>query len=292
MSEAPEVAVEADAAFDADFETARLASESEEVAEVEAPEGEDAEAEKPAVDWQKRAMDKEGLAAKERARRREAERQVRDLNERLSALESRTRPATEAEEDDLLAAINALRDDDEDPITDLAQMKRALKAFARQDAKDTEAQTAMAREQQRFQTLSRAMDDAEADFAEDHPDYRDAVAHFKASRREDFEDMGYAGQELQVALANDFLSLVQRAVSGGRDPAEMVYKLAQKRGFATGEKATKDKLTAIAAAAATRTPTTGARGDGALTPDAINRLKGAAYDAAWQKLAAQMKRAG
>lgn len=292
MSEAPEVSVESDVSSDADFEAARVAAEGDQGAEIETPEGEDTEAEKPAVDWQKRAMDKEGLAAKERARRREAERQVRDLNERLSALESRTRPATEAEEDDLLAAINALRDDDEDPITDLAQMKRAMKAFMRQQGQDAEAEARVSAEQKRINTVVRAMDEAEADFAEDHPDYVEAVKFFRERRREDFEDMGYAGAELERAMAKDFFDLASRAVSGGRDPAEMVYKLAQKRGFATGEKATKDKLTAIAAAAATRTPTSGARGEGTLTPDAINRLKGAAYDAAWQKLSAQMKRAG
>lgn len=294
MSEAPnaETATEvADVATDdAAFEAARLAEEGEGQEEAGA-EGE--EGDKPAVDWQKKAMDKEGQAAKERARRREAERQVRELNSRLERLEARAKPATEAEEDDLLAAINSLRDDDEDPITDLAQMKRAMKAFMRQNAQETEAETKANAERHRIQTLARAMDEAEADFADEHPDYQDAVKHFKTSRREEFEDMGYAGQALEAELAKDFLGLVQRAVSGGRDPAEVVYNLAKKRGFQSGKAAAEAKLKEIARAAdAGKGAAGGKQGDARLTVDQINKLKGAAYDAAWAKYREQERRAG
>lgn len=274
---------------EAAFEAARQEAQA---GEGEAPdEGED-EGEKPAVDWQKKAMDKEGQAAKERAKRREAERQVRDLSARLERLETREKAPTQREEDDLLEAINALREDDEDPITDLAQMKRAMKAFVRQQNQDSEADQRANAERERIAGLSRFMSEAEADFAEDHPDYTDAVKHFTAARREDFEDMGYAGTDLEAELAKDFLGLVQRAAKGGRDPAEVVYNLAKKRGFQSGKAAAEAKLKEIARAADAGTgATAGRNGDGRLTADSINKLTGAAYDAAWAKLEKQMKRA-
>ena len=111
-------------------------------------------------------------------------------NRRLDRLEARDKAPTQREEDDLLSAINALRDDDEDPITDLGQMKRAMKAFIRQQNQDSEAERVAATERARVQTLARDMSAAEADFAADHPDYPQAVEHFKKARAEEFEDMG------------------------------------------------------------------------------------------------------
>lgn len=274
---------------DETFEVARLAEEGDD-APVEA---EAEEEEKPAIDWEKRAHDKEGLAAKERARRREAERQVRELNGRIDRLEARSKPATEAEEDDLIAAVNALRDDDEDPITDLAQVKRAMKAFLRQQAEETERESAVSAQEREFRTLASSMAEAEADFETDHPDYKEAQLHFKAARRAEFEDMGFAGRELESELAKDLIGLVRRAMSGGRDPAEVVYNLAKKRGFQSGKTQTDNKLKEIAAAAkAGTTPAPGRHGDNRLTPDAVNKLKGAAYDSAWEKLREQERRAG
>lgn len=270
------------------FEAARIADE----ADGAAVEEEGAEAEAKPVDWQKRAADKEGQAAKERVKRRAAEQQVRELNERMARLEARSKPATEAEADDLLAVINALRDDDDDPITDMGQIKKALKTFARQQAQDEERETAQSAEEREFHTLAAAMADAETDFEEDHPDYKQAQAHYKDVKRVEYEDEGYSGRELEVKLAKDFVALVRRAVSGGRDPAEVVYNLAKKRGFQSGKAQTDAKLKEIAAAAQARTPAGGGRGENRLTPDSVNKLKGAAYDAAWAKLREQERRAG
>ena len=288
MSEAPE-AVEAveteDAGFDAEFEAARVAEGDEGEAEGEL----EAEADKPAVDWQKRAHDKEGLAAKERARRREAERQVRELGDRLAKLETATKPQDDG--DDLLSIIDRLRDDDEDPITDLAEVKRALKAFKVSQARDAEAEAQKAAYNGNIQRLAAAMDEAESDFTEDHPDYPKALDHFRKARREEFEDMGYSGAALEQALGKDFIELAQRAIGGGRDPAEVVYNLAKKRGFLSGKAATDTKLREIAAAAATGTPAGGKNGVNRMTADGINRLKGAAYDAAWEKMREAERRA-
>ena len=291
MSEAPEAMTDDGPSSEAEFEAARVAQEADDAPEevVEASEDDEEPAEK-AVDWQKRAIDKEGLAAKERARRRAAEQRARDLEERLQRLEQRETPKTE---NDLLSIISELRDDDEDPITDLAQVKRALKAFRDAQSQETEQETRAQQERAQITRIATLMNEAEADFAEDHPDYPDAVEHFKKARREEFEDMGYSGDALMQALQRDFLELTARSIQGGRDPAEVVYNLAKKRGFQSGKAQAEDKLRKIsAAAAAGKTPTGGQNGERRITVDSLNKLKGAAYDAAFKKFAEQERRAG
>lgn len=290
-----EAFTDADTSDEAAFEAARVESDLDDEAErrerdQEAEAEDEAAAAKP-VDWQKRAADKEGQAAKERVKRRAAEQQVRELNERMARLEA-TAAKPKADDEDLLAVIAGLRDDDDDPITDLAQVKRALKLFQAQQAREDEQSNASTAQQREFMRLASSMAEAEADFEDDHPDYKQAQEHFKAARRGEFEDMGYAGQELEAELAKDLIGLVRRAVSGGRDPAEVVYNLAKKRGFQSGKAQTDAKLKEIAAAAQARTPAGGGRGENRLTPDSVNKLKGAAYDAAWAKLRDQERRAG
>jgi hypothetical protein len=46
--------------------------------------------------------------------------------------------------------------------------------------------------------------------------------------------------------AQDLIGVVQRALQAGRDPAETVYNLAKKRGFASGTRQAEDKLQKIA----------------------------------------------
>lgn len=274
------------------FEAARLAEEAD-APEVEESGEEEGEPEaKAAVDWEKKAHDKEGLAAKERARRRAAESRARDLEERLTRLETTAKPKPSADED-LLSVIDQLRDDDDDPITDLASVKRALKLFKAQTAQEAEAEARANAQQANVSRLLSAMNESEAEFAEDHPDYQDAVKHFKAARQSEFEDMGYSGAELQRAMAEDLLGLATRAIQGGRDPAEVVYNLAKKRGFKAGDAQAQEKLKQIAKAAeAGGSPKGGMRGETRLTYGTVASLKGAAFDAAFEKLRQQERRAG
>lgn len=294
MSEAPEAMTDDAPSSEAEFEAARLAQDADDAPEDVAEASE--EGEEPAektVDWQKRAIDKEGLAAKERARRRAAEQRARDLEERLSRLEQGAKPADAQSQEDLLSLIANLRDDDDDPITDLAQIKRALKTFRAEQASEAEREAQANAQRRNLERLTSAMSEAEADFAEDHPDYLDAVEHFRKARREEMEDMGYAGAELEAALAQDFLALVTRSINGGKDPAEVVYNLAKKRGFLSGKAAAEEKLRKISAAStAGKVPTGGKNGEGRITVESLNKLKGAAYDAAWKKFAEQERRAG
>lgn len=292
MSETPDMS-EAPVGEDA-FEAARLAEQTDDQGgelQEAAPEAEEgAEPEAKAVDWEKRAHDKEGLAAKERARRRAAESTNRELLARVERLEKK--PAAQ-DGDDIVSMIAALPSGDDDPIGKMEAIEKIIRKFGEQQQGDTEAETKEQATRQELERLGATVKESEAEFSEEHPDYADALTHLAKAMLADLEDEGYAGAGLERAFQQRRLELAKRFVSNGRDPAEGIYNLAKKRGFKAGEAATNDKLKEIAAAAgATRIPAGGKHGDTTLTADAVNKLKGAAYDSAWEKLRQQQRRAG
>lgn len=243
--------------------------------------GEEGEDRTPkAVDWEKRAHSNAGQAATERSRRRAAERRATELESRLERLET----SGSAERDELMELIGQLPDDEEDPVGDIASVKRALKLLQARELAANEQNRAHSAAERQVRVLRSSMADAEADFAIDHPDYKDAAAFYRKSKTEELEEAGYVGEELQSKLANDLFGMVRTAFTGGLDPAERVYNLAKKRGFKAGGAAANKKLDAL-----DRTATTGVRpqarsGAGVLSWGDVAKLDGAARDKAFAAL--------
>lgn len=262
-------------------------TEQDESQEVEAPdsegEGEEGDEERPAakaVDWEKKAHSHAGQAARERSRRQAAERRSQELETRLERLE-RERGG---DEDELHSAIAALRDDDEDPVGDIASVKRALKIQQARELEAAEQRRAQGHYERQINTIRDTMADAEADFTAETPDYPKAAAFYRKARTEELQEAGYSGDELMRRLADDLFGLVRTAFSTGLDPAERVYALAKRRGFKAGAAAADRKLDAF-----DRTGATGvrpqARGTaGVLTWGDVAKLDGAAREKAWSKL--------
>ena len=277
MSDAAYTDNDAHEAEDLDFEEARDAAEADEVEEQSAD-----PAPKPQKDWERIAHDKTGQAAAERSRRRELER-------RLAALEAERQPAKQS--DPLNDLIANLREDDEDPIGDLSSVKAIAKAMLERDRREAEEQSRAQQQQQHFAKLSRDMAEAEEDFRAEHPDYDDAMKHFKTSLLGELEDEGFSGQELKREFESKLITLVDRALSNGRDPAQIVYNRAKKYGFASSEvDAATKKLQAIGRSnGASKAPSSsGAKAE--LTIEAVNKLSGAAFDKAVEALRRQQMR--
>lgn len=277
MSDAAYTDNDAPEAEDLDFEEARVEAEADEADEQSAD-----PAPKPQKDWERIAHDKTGQAAAERSRRRELER-------RLAALEAERQPAKQS--DPLNDLIANLREDDEDPIGDLSSVKAIAKAMLERDRREAEEQSRAQQQQQHFAKLSRDMAEAEEDFRAEHPDYDDAMKHFKTSLLGELEDEGFSGQELKREFESKLITLVDRALSNGRDPAQIVYNRAKKYGFASSEvDAATKKLQAIGRSnGASKAPTSsGAKAE--LTIEAVNKLSGAAFDKAVEALRRQQMR--
>lgn len=263
-------------------------SEPEEVEEVapqdqgdegEEGEGDDEPAPKP-VDWEKRSHSYAGQAARERSKRHAAERRAADLEARMERLEA-SRPERG---DELLDLIAHLPDDDEDPVGDIAAVKRALKLYRQREVGSAEENRAQEQATRQVEAIKSSMADAEADFAIDHPDYLDAAKHYRAARADELGAMGYRGEALNAQLSNELFGLVRTAFQNGDDPAERVYELAKRRGFKAGGAAVNKKLDALDRASQTGVRPQARPAAGVLTWDSVAKLDGAARDKAWDAL--------
>lgn len=159
------------------------------------------------------------------------------------------------------------------------------------DRREAEEQSKAQQQQQHFAKLSRDMAEAEDDFRAEHPDYDDAMKHFKTSLLGELEDEGFSGQELKREFESKLITLVDRALSNGRDPAQIVYNRAKKYGFASSEvdAATKKLQAIVRSHGASKAPaSSGAKAE--LTIEAVNKLSGAAFDKAVEALRRQQMR--
>lgn len=287
-----------DTAFEAELDAARQEQdqpiEQEIVTGPEEAEDEpdDAPVSKDVEKLERIAADKSRAFKEERRKRQEAEERIRQFEARLAQIESgKSKP----EEIDL-----SQLDETADPIGTIEALKRFAMQRAQQEQAEqrhTQAQTA---QQRQFQQINTRMQEYEGDFRDLNPDYDDAAAHFRQARIAEYQEQGYEGAELEEALKNELVGMVARAIQSGKDPAEVVYKLAKNRGYAgAASKEVVDKqpnkLQTIERgqkAARSGSALSGKTGDGSLSAESVTRLEGAAFDQAFAKLREQARRAG
>lgn len=117
-------------------------------------------------------------------------------------------------------------DFDSDPLAYLHNQTAALSQAVNGIYQSAQAQQAQA------QLVSQYQEQAAA-FEQNHADFRDAYAHAVSSRQADLEAIGYSQREAANILVAEEASIVQRAMSQGKNPAEAMYNYARSRGFAT-----------------------------------------------------------
>jgi hypothetical protein len=231
-----------------------------------------------------------GQVRREKAKRLAAEARSAELEQRIADIERRTGGRTN--EDELLALIGQLPDTEDDPVGDIATLKRALKLYRDREVQahgQTQQQAAIERE---VNKLRGAMIESEEDFAAEHADYYDAAKYYRQARTDELREAGYGGVHLDRKLADDLFGVVRMALESGQDPAERVYTLAGRRGFKPGMRAADKALDKLGAAAATGTRPVARQAGGSLTWGDVAKLDGAARDKAWAKLREREKARG
>jgi hypothetical protein len=181
------------------------------------------------------------------------------------------------------------------PIDALKRLVRTVKDYER-SAAETEALEARQRElQQRDQNVravvTRALEDDEADFAEETPDYPQAAEFFVGSRLEELMATGLSRPEAAQAVHFEILQTTARLARAGGSPAEAIYKLAQKRGYRAAGTSAKQQFDAMRAGqAAAKSAGAGGRSGarGGVTLSDLANLRGEAFDRAYAKLQRQM----
>lgn len=159
-------------------------------------------------------------------------RENRELKARLEALERdrdkpRETPKPKADPFEELASI----DPDKDPIGAIQAQRRVIEQEAARRAQENQSRTEQETAQKRVQELAKWGGEAEAEFREDHPDYDKAAKHLAEDRIAELVEGGYSKAEANQALQEEFIKLMARCRQNGADPAEAVYKMAQKRGY-------------------------------------------------------------
>jgi hypothetical protein len=275
-----------------DAEEIEAADDADETADPEGDEDGETKPKPKAKDPEAQLHNLKGQNARERSRRRAAETRARELEERINNLEKRGSGGDQADRDELLEIIGSLRDDEEDPVGDIAAVKKALKAFRQRQLADTEQSGRQQALERQIQTLQDTMRESESDFVQDFPDYHKAATFYREQRVAELEDAGYSGQALQRKLSDDLFGVVRMAIEAGHDPAERVYALAKRRGFNAAPTAADKKVDVLKRAAeAGRKPGAG----GSATPQVmswadVSKLDGAARDKAWAKLRERERR--
>jgi hypothetical protein len=157
----------------------------------------------------------------------------------------------------------------------------ALK-HAREQLRQMQEQTA---QQQYAQQLNAVAYQAATTFKAQVPDYTDAYQYAINSRAQELAALGTPQDAIPSILQREELTLIDTAVRNGKNPAEAIYHFAKARGFQGKPAAPNPALQQQKAAVAASASAGGApAAKGEMSINDIANLKGAAFDAAWNKL--------
>jgi hypothetical protein len=135
-----------------------------------------------------------------------------------------------------------------------------------------------------------------AQFEAQNPDFKAAYTHLLNSRATELQAIGYEDpMQLHQALTNDEMSIAQMALANKKSAAEIIYNLAQQRGYRRAVPGGKsaEKLDAIARgqnASKSLASTGGSAGDGDVTADMLLKMPMDEFEAWCSKNPAKAKR--
>jgi hypothetical protein len=217
----------------------------------------------------------------ERQKRAEYERKLDEAVRRMAELEQRVPKAPEP-------TPEPEPDPETDPIGALKHAREQLRKM-----QEETAQT------QRVAQLNQIAYQSATAFKEQAPDYPDAYRYAINSRAQELAALGTPQNDIPQILQMEELNLIDTALRNNGNPAEVIYRFAKARGFnatapapaapapvpppapAPVNPALQQAKQAVAAsAAAGGAPAV----KGEMSVNDIANLKGAAFDAAWNKL--------
>jgi chromosome segregation ATPase len=194
--------------------------------------------------------------------------QVQTLKQQLE--EWRSQEVRQTEEQQFNAdPLGAIRND----IQSLKQQQEAAQQETAQERQSTE-------QAQQFQS---AVQNQVAAFTQEHEDYPQALQHVLDARAEEMRLIGVPESQIPEALNAESIQLAQNAIQSGRNPAEIIYNLANMRGFSAKAKPqpSLDNIEKGQQAAGSLANTQGeAEGVGLMD---IEKMSDAEFDAFWEK---------
>lgn len=140
----------------------------------------------------------------------------------------------------LLQAVQGKTDEppafDKDPLGNLSAKNKALEEkIAALEANQTKS-TQESEQSRKVREFSTNVRSAERAFVEKNPDYGDAVAVVQGIWRAELESAGVPEQLIESTLSRKGAAFSYAAMQKEQNPAEAVYKLAQRLGYKKAEK--------------------------------------------------------
>jgi len=204
----------------------------------------------------------------ERGRRRDLDRQNRDLQQQVAELKGKFSII------DRLAAPPPTREPtvEDDIFGVVRNTSSAVNDIRRRlDAADHEKREVAWRDD-----LVRAYQVDAAQFESRTPDFKAAYNHLLQSRAQELVALGYDDpQAVHQALLADEFAVAQMALQSRRSPAEVIYNLARQRGYMKGGGSGQDRLDTIArgqAAGKSLASAGGGASDSEMSAEALLRM--------------------
>jgi len=182
-----------------------------------------------------RAMDSE------RARRKEAEARIAEMQQQLARLDERTR---------ILGGEEIEPEVEVDPLERVQEETRTL------------------REELAQQKMVAELNHMESSYSQENPDYREARDMYFDRVKAQLTARGYDEGEIRQRIAEEVRDIVDRARSAGANPAAKIFEMAQAIGFASSAKGATEKVERISRASKpTASNVSGSVPRGELTPE-------------------------
>lgn len=130
------------------------------------------------------------------------------------------------------AAVETPIDANIDPLGHMMQQMNRINATVNElQSNSTKTQEASAQRAQ-FDTFTQAVQTAKQAFEKTTPDFNDAYAHIRTLRTEDLRLAGAPEADISKILLQDEFQLAQVALQRGKNPAEEMYNMAKRYGYA------------------------------------------------------------
>lgn len=187
-------------------------------------------ADEPGEQKQKSAMVPHGALHEERRMRQEAERRAALLEERMNLILQRI-PQQEQPKSDQ-PQTPPIPELDKDPVGNLSGRLDRQDNILRVLAQAIAGQGQQTQQQQETAAMAARATAMEREFAARTPDYQQALDHLLNSRVAELAAAGLTDPaEVQMLISREAGDMAKTAMQRGINPAELVYKSAQARGY-------------------------------------------------------------
>jgi hypothetical protein len=175
----------------------------------------------------RRWQDQRAALAEERAKRRATERQMLGIQQQMEQQREQFRQ--------FLMQQQARQTEPVDPEVDVITHAKMLEARLRQmegaNVQAMQQRQAMAAQQAAVQQLTATVEDYEAEFRQDYPDYDHATDYLLALEQRQLIRAGMPEQQAAKAVENWAMNMANVILSSGRNPAHVAYETAVERGY-------------------------------------------------------------